>query len=39
MDKYFNMGNGNMTCETMRSKPLAQDCARRRDFVGTAMNF
>jgi hypothetical protein len=26
------MGNRNMTRETMRSKPLAQDCVRRRDF-------
>jgi hypothetical protein len=29
----------NMTCETIRSKPLAQDCAGREDFVGTATNF
>jgi len=33
------MGNRNMTCETVRSKPLAQDFAVRQDFVGTAMDF
>ena len=39
MNKYFNMGNRNMTCETMRSKPLTQDSARRWGFVATAINF
>jgi hypothetical protein len=33
------MGYRNMTCETIRSQRLAQCCAERGDFVGTAMNF
>jgi hypothetical protein len=39
INKYFKMDYKNMTCETIRSKPLAQDCAGRGDFVGTAINF